>query len=327
MAENDGILFPQVDADGNQKIVQEPLSGSEAYFYSPDVCQETSWYENSIVVTEQSLTDSSDHQTWNGPGGEIWIDLKHGKVMNEDVIVAATPTLALKVEVSTDGGTTWTPKTENTWGKEDGDYTADYANGTVTFNDALGATDQVRASYHKSCGAFQFTVAPAANKRLKLNYVEVQFTEDVAPTGAAMFQIWAYNPYDLPNKVMVAQRVYKAMFNYHTESTGPFSPIPVQGPRVVVEATGLTAIQEKVQQGFRVTGTRHNGTDWVALMVGVDPAYDRGLGHKVVTIPFNYLAYRDLRSSQGVEIRVVLENGAFAGSKATFTFYCLTEDE
>jgi hypothetical protein len=55
---------------------------------------------------------------------------------------------------------------------------------------------------------------------------------------------------------------------------------------------------------------------------------DRGISHDVITLPFDYQAYRDLKSSQGTQLRVVLENNTpLSGDFGNATFYCLSEDE
>lgn len=333
MAETTGIVFPTLDAEGNTRTVQEPLGGTEVYFFSPNVCDPTSWYEDSGTITEEALTDSGDLTTWEGASHTNWIDLKHGKVMAEDDLVTADPTLAVKVEVQEGGVGDWVLKTENSMGQSDGDYSVDYVAGTVTFNAALPASSNVRASYRYAT-AFCFTVQPAAGKILKVNYVEIQFSDDVDPTGDAVFQISVYNPQDpawdpptsMP-KMVYTQRVYKNMFNYYGEATGPFAVQPPVGTPVVVEATGIAAIQAKVREGYHILSAQHNGTDWVALLQGVDSTSLRAQPYCVRTLPFKYLAYRALASSMGAEIKVVLTNGAFNGSWANFTFYTLTGDE
>ena len=179
--------------------------GTEKYFFSPNICDRTSWYEDSTQVTEEALDDSGDQTTYNSDH-TYWVDLKHGKVLGEDDVVAATPTLAVKVEVQVGGSGDWIEKTENSWGTTDGDYDVDYAAGDVTFNSALQASDNVRASYYYTNSTFKFTIAPTTGKRLKVNYVEVQFTTDINPTCDVDFEIWGYNPADPPNKMLYGKR-------------------------------------------------------------------------------------------------------------------------
>lgn len=284
MSESQGITIPQVTPDGESRVVVDPTPGTEKYFYSPNFCDPCTWYENAVQVTEEALTDSGDLTTWNSPNNN-WIDMKHGRMFKEDDLLAADPDLAVLVEVSTDGGTVWTPKTENTWGTTDNDYTVNYSAGSVTFNAALGATDQVRATYKKASN-FQFTLAPVAGKRLKVLYAEVQTTKDLVMAGTVNFQVRAYNPADMPNKMAVKQELYKKVQDFFAESTGPFPVIPAFG------------------------------------------GAERGLSSDLITIPFNYVAFRDLRASQGVEIQISMGSGVVLGGEfCSVTFYCLSEDE
>jgi hypothetical protein len=90
-------------------------------------------------------------------------------------------------------------------------------------------------------------------------------------------------------KVLYKLETYKRLIDFFQESTGPFS----------------------VQPAF-----------------GGAPGNPRGIGSDVYTIPFNYQAYRDLKSSQGTELRVTLDgNTPMGGEFANATFYCLTELE
>lgn len=266
------------------RVVQEPREGDGLNFYSPNFCDRTTWYEGGTLVTEFAMTDSGDHTTYNTAGTHLyWTDMKHGKMMLEDALVILNPNLAVLVEVSTDSGSTWTPKTENTWGDTDGDYTVNYPNGTVTFNDALDSGDMVRATFTKSPNRLCWTVAPAAGQRLKLIYAELQFTTDAVMHCAVTYETWVYNPYDLPNKVKIAELKYKTLRDMMWESSGFYPVVPAAG------------------------------------------GADRGFVHDCIVFPFNYSAYRNMRSSQGVEVRVTFEkDGAFAGEYASVTFYCLS---
>jgi hypothetical protein len=109
------------------KVEVEPREGTGRNFYTPNFCDQTTWYEGSTAVSEFSMTDSGDLTTWNTNGTHPgpWVDLVHGKIFAEDDVSAADTTLLCVVEVSTDGGTNWTTKTENTFDDTDGDYSVD----------------------------------------------------------------------------------------------------------------------------------------------------------------------------------------------------------
>jgi hypothetical protein len=274
--------------DNFLQTVQQPREGDAINFYSPNFCDETTWYEGATGVTEFSLTDSGDLTTWNTGGTHPgpWVDLYHGKIFKEDDLLATYTDCVVLVEVSTDSGSTWTPKTQNTFDDTDGDYSVDYDNGTVTFNSALNSGDQVRASFAKSPSSLTWTVKPATGKRLKLMYCEIQLTKDAEFSCDFIYETWAYNPADLPNKIKINEFRYKTMSDLLYESNGVYPTVPAIG--------------------------------------GTGP---RGLNNKeVVIFPFNYRTCRDMKDSQGVEVRVK-SSEAHVGTMATTTFYCLCEDE
>jgi len=274
-------------SDNFLQTVEQPREGDALNYYSPNFCDKTTWYEGATAVSEFSMNDSGDLTTWNTDGTHPgpWIDLTHGKIFKEDDTLTANPTCAVVVEVSTDSGSTWTEKTENTFDDTDGDYSVNYDNGTVTFNSALSSGDQVRASFAKAPSTMTWTVAPASGKRLKLMYCEIQLTTDAEFTCDFVYETWAYNPADLPNKMKINEFKYKSLSDVLYESTGVYPKIPALG--------------------------------------GTGP---RGLNKEVVIFPFNYNTCRDMKASQGVEVRVKCDS-AHTGTMATTTFYCLCEDE
>jgi hypothetical protein len=191
------------------KVETQPREGSGANFYTPNLCDQTTWYEGATEITEFAMTDSGDQILWNTGGTHPgpWVDLTHGKMFGEDVVSAANAALLCKVEVSTDGGTNWTVKTENTFDQTDGDYSVDYDNGTVSFNSVLGGSDQVRVSFAKAAATLLHTIKPGTGKRLRIVEVETQMSTDCIPTDNVRYEVWAYDPNDLPNKAMVKQSV------------------------------------------------------------------------------------------------------------------------
>ena len=203
-------------------------NGSGFNFYTPNVCMKCTWWEQSVVVTEATLTNLGDQLSYSAPDANI-ITAQHGRLFREDNILAAVPTLAVKVEVQVGGTGGWVEKVEKTLANGMvGDYDIAYDTGIFTFLSALDVSDNVRASYHRADG-FHFTVAPAAGKMLKIYRAEMQFTEDVDINTIIRYQIWAYNPFDLPNKVFVQETAYKSMSDIVQESVGAYPPIPPLG--------------------------------------------------------------------------------------------------
>lgn len=316
-----------VDNEGNQKVVRLPTPGSEHNSYAPNMADRCCWYYESVTVTEQSLTDSGDHQLYNSPD-DYWIDVKHGRIFKEDRLRAADPTLAVKVEVQYGGTGDWTEVTENSWGKTDGDYEVDYENGDVLFNSVLDASDNVRASYHKSNG-YLFYLEPDAGKLLKVVYAEVQYTEDIRFNGNINFEIEAYNPLDPPNRIVINGYAFKRLRNFFEESIGPYPVMPAHGGEVVVTTVvGETALQAKLQDGYKVIASRWDGSDFQYVVRGVDPNDRRALTHDLLTIPFHYNAFVPLYSSMGMRIKITIQDDLpLGGHFGNITFYCLSEDE
>lgn len=219
-----------------------PREGIGLNFYTPNFCDRTTWYEGSTAITEFAMTDSGDKTTWNTNGTHTgpWVDLTHGKIFAEDLITAATPAYLCKVEVSTDTGTTWVEKTENDFDATDDDFSVDYVNGTVTFNSALGVGDLVRASFSNAPSTLTYTIKPDEGKRVRLVHVECQMSIDIEFTTKVEYQVWAYNPYDFPNKVQVKASVYKTIMDFLYESTGVYPTFPK------IDATGARGIPEDI---------------------------------------------------------------------------------
>lgn len=158
----------------------------------------TTWYEESVRVTGESLT-TSDNLTYSSVNTN-WIDLVSGKIYQEDTI--STPYL---VKIYADGVLQTTG------------FTINYPAGTITFT-ASQAGKAITADYSYENGSL-FTFKPDAGKILMIEHTEVQFSTDTkipnvihgdANTSGFDFDIYAYNPYDLPNKVAVKQTKYKS---------------------------------------------------------------------------------------------------------------------
>lgn len=273
------------DQDGNLLTVPEPRGGTERYFYVPNLCDPCCWYQAATEVLGETLTNSGDDQTYTSAHA-FWIDLTHGRVFREDDVPDRADYIPV---IEVDAGAGFVAKVENSWGLTDHDYGVDYDTGTVTFNAPLAPTDVVRAVRYYYGQDSTFTIGPEPGKRLKVLYTEVQLTADVQMNANLRFEVLVYNPFDPPNRIVYKAEVYKRLFDFFQESTGPFPTI----------------------QAF-----------------GGAPGNPRGIGSPIITIPFNYQAYRDLKSSQGTQLRISIEgNVPMSGEFANATFYCLTENE
>ena len=216
------------------------------------------------------------------------IDVIHGKLFKEDVNLTA-----YKPVVYVDGQAKQEAPPDITFfcpgnGFGDYDYWIDYRSGIVHFFEPVASGAVVTMDYWYATDSI-FIIAPSDGKVLRVLRSEVQFSSDVCITDSVKFQAWAYDPANPPNKIPVTPpTVYKTAFDYASEANGTF-------PMVAA---------------FGGSGT------W------------RGIAVPILTYPWLYVTSKDLRSSQGLEIRIWLENHReFRGSQATAAFYCISEDE
>ncbi len=197
----------------------EPRTGRELIVTTHDFCDPTTWFTTSARVTDQALTDSGDGLTWTSPHTN-WIDMTHGKVWDEDALCAD---VGHGYAVVIPGKTQRAP-----FAQSGGDYIVDYAAGTVTF---ASAQTSVTASYSRMVDS-EFHVLPDAGTYINIECAEAQFSSDVEMNDSIVFEIWAYNPYDLPNKVLVKSTTYKKMVNFFDEALAAYPMNPALGGSV-----------------------------------------------------------------------------------------------
>jgi len=225
------------DTEGNQveisdnklPVTPEPRVGTEAIYVTPNLCDECTWYEGSTRVTDEEATDSGDGLTWNLTADAL-IDMYHGRVHDEDGYVQdqkddnpGSPH-GYKIVVKVDT----VEKTERTpFADSGGDYVVDYDNATITFSSSQ-AGNTVEVSYSKPNG-FIYTIAPDNGYYIDIEKSEVQFSKNVEMNDTILFEIWAYNPEDLPNKMKVKEQIYKKTRDFIDEAEGTFPVVPAFG--------------------------------------------------------------------------------------------------
>jgi len=271
------VEFPRESSDGTPVFSAAPLEGSRKNFFTHNWCDPTTWYQGSKLVASEALTDQGDHKTFKPAASRPWIDVTHGKSFGEVDQASFAP------EIQVDGQT----KSENSPGTTDGDYSIDYSTGTVTFNVALAGSEVVTASYFYADSSL-FIVAPSEGRLCRITEVKILFSKDIEMTDNLVFQVWAYDPENLPNKIPVSgAEVYKTILNFMQDAN-------------------------KVQPVVLKIG----GENW------------RALTDDLLPMSFDYTATIDLFASYGMEIHVWLEhNTPFDGCMAYGTFYTLSSAE
>lgn len=182
-------LFHKTPVQKIPKVSVYKPEGASTTIVTHDWTDPCTWYSQSTRVTGETLTLDVG-KTYDFANQNV-IDLTHGRMYGENDITG----YELKVY---DNGVL---KTEDT------DYTMNYESGKVTFDVGYTVTGPVTADYSFESGS-QWVLKPDAGKVLHIEHAEIQFAKNVSMTPVS-FEIWVYNPADLPNKIMYQQIVYK----------------------------------------------------------------------------------------------------------------------
>ena len=186
------VTLSEKTPGGKSVVSVKKADGSGGTFISHDWTDACTWFQESTTVTGETLTLDTG-KIYDFANGSV-IDLTHGRVTDEDDYLTGHE---LKVY---DNGVLTT---------EDTDYTMDYANGKVTFDAGYSVTGPITADYSHGSDS-TYTVAPDTGKIISITRAELQFSADISMnTSYVDFEIWVYNPLDLPNKFMYKRKRYK----------------------------------------------------------------------------------------------------------------------
>lgn len=282
-------VSPLVQADGALDIVQVGRLGAEVIYATHNFCDPTTWYSESLRITYAGLTDSGNGLTFTS-GHPNWIDMTHGKVMDEDAVAEeSAPTHKYGVSIKVNG----VVKAQRApFATEGGDYTVDYVTGSVTFFESQ-AGQSVQASYSYANGS-TWILRPSAGKQLKIEQAEAQFSENLVMNDTIRFGAWGLADVFAPQLVP--------------------SPLP-PGTLIELQTTRYSRLDQIIDEAL--------GSYPVVPAIG---GTSRGNSTARYGFPFRYGSVRVLTSAAGMELRVRLEsNMAYGGDRATATFYCSSE--
>lgn len=299
------LKHPITQPDGTPKTAPGIRLGKEVIYATHNFCDPCTWYSESKRVTEQSLTDSGDGLTWTSPDSN-WIDMTHGRVFDEEGIIedqvifnpGSPHGYGVVIETSTDSGSTWNLMTQREpFASSGGDYTVNYAAGTVTFTSSQ-AGNLVRASYSKS-GSSAWVVRPLEDRVLTIEKAEIQFSANVTMTSTIVMEVYGTvdifapslsdangGPVPAGTPIPIETAKYKTMAQIIDESVGSFPVFPALG------------------------GSARGTTDATHIL------------------QFHYGAARLVFHSLGMFIRIsTVGDNAFGGERATATFYLISKED
>lgn len=288
-------LQPKVQSDGALVVAQTGLTGSELIVATHDYCRKYTWFQSSVRVTDEALTDSGDGLTWD-MANEFAIDLTHGYVLDEDRFRALVPH-GYDIVVTVGG----VPKTQReAYEAAGGDYTVDYAAGTITSVSGSWAGQAVLASYSYATNS-TFDLIPASGRAVDINESEVQFSDDVDMNDSFIVEILGWvqvfapelwdgfvppGPLPTNTQIPLGTQVYKRVSQLVDEARGAFPVIPASGGAA------------------------------------------RGMAHATIGFPFQYQAVKRLWDKYGMVMRMrTAHDRVIGGEHATATFYCQSRNE
>lgn len=259
-------------------VFSMPPVGLKSNQISQNWCDRTTWwYSSAAAEDEVATTTDPERKVWS-LAHQFVIDVFHGKLTGETMLAEMRVVVVV-------GGVTKTEQDPH-YGTG-GDFVVDYAAGTITFFESIGAGDDPVVSYNYENGS-TFIIHPNDGEVWKLKGSEAQFSEDVEMTDSMVYEVWAYNPYDPPNKIMVAAPdYYKTIDDFINDSNKAYAEIPALG-----------------------------GSGW------------RGSTKKKSVFAWDFQTTTELVAEWGMELRVRLEHDTvYGGTFATGTFYFIREDE
>lgn len=203
----EGIANWPKSSRGNRTIQIYPTEGTKKTFFTHNFADPCSWYTQSTLVENETLTDLGDHTTYEMSNVNI-IDLQHGRVTGEDNIENVSNYYPV-IEV------------DSVEKSEDIDYTIDYEDGKVTFSSALSGTETVVATYRYEDGS-EFHLVPSSGKYIRIIASEAQFSKNILINDNTAFQIYV-------NDQLYKTDRYKNAKDYINSSNQGVGEIPVFG--------------------------------------------------------------------------------------------------
>jgi len=164
----------EYDASGHivQRAISQKTQDTTMSRATHDFCNKTTWYSDSVRVTDEILT--MDTPNIYSAANDAFIDVENGVIHRQDIHQQYAISVSVDGVVQTSG------------------YTVNHSNGTITFD--VPPVGEVTCSYsYPTTSVWKLPVNPG--KLLVIEHSEVQFTDDVSVNTPLVFEIWVDNPF------------------------------------------------------------------------------------------------------------------------------------
>jgi len=250
---------------------------------SHDWSDRTTWYQRSVAVANETLTDSGNGLLFNSAHPH-WINIDSDRLTYDYGVVperdgSFSDRALRRVEVKV-GGVVAVPVT---------DYSINFVTGAITFTGSQTG-NVVTASYYHNDGVSrrsEWVLNPPATMAYLLNYIEIQFSKNVVFDSAIFIEIWAGA--DVATYDDFSDGLYAAGYG---------------------------------QNKSRYRGAKDFMNICTNRSSQILPAFG-GLSSDVLVFPFDYLIQAQIKSSQGAVIVLSLEDDVAytVAELSTVTFY------
>lgn len=202
------------DNDNNKKVTIQPRVGSGATLITHNFGDPCTWYEKSVLVTDEILNPkvAESYNIYKCSNVNI-IDIEHGRLTFDNRLDQK-----YKIQVKINDVVITTG------------FSFNYELGEITFSNPLTINDVVKLTYYYAT-TNEFTIIPTSGKKLKVEHVELQFSIDVDMHGKTEchFEERGYDPNNLPNKKTYKTAIYKNLMNFIDESNNKmFNTVPAR---------------------------------------------------------------------------------------------------
>jgi hypothetical protein len=286
-------------ADDTPYIAVRSRFGKETIYATHNLCDPTTWFNESARVTNKALTNNNG--VWES-GDPHWIDLTHGKVFDEEGAVEDQGIFnpgnphGYAVTVTVDGVA---KDTREPFAASGGDYTIDYSAGTITPVSENWAGQDVRASYSKKSGS-GWILRSVDSRYLIIEKAEVQFAANIDFNST--FRVTVYGTVDFFAPQLL-------------QSNG--GPLP-SGTPIPLEASLYKTVDQIIDEAV----------ESYPEIPPFTPAGARGYTQSRYIFQFHYASARPLFSSLGMSMRISIDGDEpYGGERATATFYCLSKTD
>lgn len=214
--------------DNELQVVVNPSPGSEKNFYLPNMCSRKCWWSSADKQTQAALTTDGERTAWNDASHVDWIDVMHGFIKQEENLKAvgeACEDYPPVIETSEDGSAPWTARVED--GQDTYDYFINYDTGVVTFNTALPANWQVRATFYKAKAQYEFLITPGTGKRLKIVRAVIFASLDFEFAGDIYYSVRVGGN-------QVGADIYKTAYDFIEGAMGGIIEVPLVGGTIAL---------------------------------------------------------------------------------------------